>query len=193
VPKRRSRKRRTASRLAGYLLALPVLALLGLLWNEFQRGSFWLLTVALLILLAVLGLRLRGVLARRRRARTLAELLQLTPTQFEQAIADLLRDLGYRDISRLGGAGDLAADIICRDQQGRRVVVQCKRYRPGSRIGSPAIQHFIGMQTVHHQADYGIFVTSSEYTRAAVELATRHGIVLFDGADLSRLMQQVRG
>ena len=123
----------------------------------------------------------------------LAELLQLTPAQFEQAISELLRDLGYRDIKRLGGAGDLAADISCRDQQGRFVVVQCKRYRPGSRIGSPAIQHFIGMQTVHHQADYGIFVTSSEYTQAAIDLATLHGIVLLDGAELSRLMQRLHG
>jgi restriction system protein len=172
---------------------VPVAALVGLLWGELQRGSYWLAGGVLLALLAVLGLWLRDLLTRRRRARTLEELLQLTPTQFEQEIAELLRDLGYRDVRRQGGAGDLAADIICRDQQGQLVVVQCKRYRPGARIGSPAIQHFIGMQTVHHQADHGIFVTSSEYTQAAVDLARQHGITLLDGADLSRLIQQVRG
>jgi restriction system protein len=130
---------------------------------------------------------------RRLRAKTLEELLLLSPTQFEVAVADLLRVLGYRSVKRVGGAGDLAADIVCRDSQGRSVVVQCKRYAPHVSIGSPAIQHFIGMQAIHHRAERGIFVTTSRYSKPAVNLAAQHAIMLVDGEALSRLLLKIHG
>jgi restriction system protein len=127
----------------------------------------------------------------RLRVHSLGELLALTPTQFEGAVADLLHGMGYRDVRRVGGSGDLAADILCRDDNGRSIVVQCKRYAPGNRVGSPHIQTFIGMLSVHHQADHGIYVTTSEFSRPAQQLAQRHRISLIDGAELSRLFQRV--
>ena len=123
---------------------------------------------------------------RTRAARTLDELLLLTPTQFEEAVARMLRGTGYRDVSVVGGPGDLAADILCRDHKGRSVAVQCKRKTPGQRVGSAEMQKFIGMISVHHEADAGIFVTTSEFTQPAIDLAERHGIRLLDGNALSR-------
>jgi Restriction endonuclease len=38
-------------------------------------------------------------------------------------VADLLRDLGYRDVRRTRGAGDLNVDIWCRDPNGARLCV----------------------------------------------------------------------
>jgi restriction system protein len=125
----------------------------------------------------------------RRRRRTLEGLLALSPEEFEAAVADLLRRLGYRRVRLVGGAGDLAADITGRDSQGNTVVVQCKRYRPGHRVGSRDLQTFIGMVRVHHQADRGIFVTTSAFTDPAWELAEAHEILLVDGEELVRLMQ----
>src|SRR5436190_23998912 len=49
----------------------------------------------------------------RLRATTITQLLALSPTGFEQAVADLLRELGYKDVRRTGGAGDLNVDIWC--------------------------------------------------------------------------------
>lgn len=91
---------------------------------------------------------------------------------------------------RVGGSGDLNADVTARDPQGRSVVVQCKRYAVGNRIGSPAIQTFIGMAHVHHKAERGIFVTTSSYTDDARALARQHGLTLWDGSDLTRMVSR---
>ncbi len=123
--------------------------------------------------------------------KTLGELLALSPAGFELEIAALLRNLGYKDVTRTGRSGDLMADITCRDPDGRSVVVQCKRYAPGARINSPSIQALIGMATVQHKADRAIFVTTAEFTTPAIELARQHRITLHDGKDLTRLIHQV--
>jgi len=47
--------------------------------------------------------------------RALEEMLVLTPQAFELAVCDLLRDMGFRGIRRVGGAGDLGVDITARD------------------------------------------------------------------------------
>ena len=122
------------------------------------------------------------------RVQTIGELLTLTPTQFEEAIATVLRDRGYRSVQRVGRSGDLCVDITCRDPAGAAVAIQCKRYTPGHKVGSKDIQQFIGMLTVHHRADRGVYVTTSGYTRPARELAARHGIRLIDGQELARII-----
>lgn len=119
----------------------------------------------------------------------LNHLLEMTPDQFENAIADLLTDLGYYGVERVGGRGDLAVDLKCREQGGRLVLVQCKRYAVDRPIGSRDLQTFIGMMTVHHRADTGIFVTTSRFTKGAAELAACHPIELINGAQLEILFR----
>ena len=124
--------------------------------------------------------------------RTLGDLLACTPHEFERRVGDILAETGYRSVTWVGGAGDLAADLTCRDQSGKTVVVQCKRYAPGNQVGSPAIQQFIGMMAVHHKADKGVYVTTSEYSRPAIDLARRHGITLIGGRDLTDLVHKIQ-
>ena len=123
----------------------------------------------------------------RHRARVLDDYHSLSPAQFEQAVARLLARLGYSRVRRVGGTGDLAVDIVCRDRDGRSVAVQCKRYAPHRQVGSQEMQQFIGMMTVHHHADQGVYVTTSRFTQPARELGTQHGIELIDGARLAAL------
>lgn len=145
------------------------------------------LLYAVAIVLA-LGARVRYGGVRRFSVTQFNELLALTPTEFERAVAHLLQDLGYREVRHAGGPGDLAADITCRDAKGRSVVIQCKRYAPGARVGSRDIQAFIGMLSVHHQADRGIFVTTSEFTPPATKLARQHDVELIDATRLKELV-----
>jgi hypothetical protein len=109
------------------------------------------------------------------------ELRALTPDQFERVTADMLTAAGWTDVAVSGGAGDLQADVTGVSPLGRRTVVQCKRYGEGNNIGSPEIQSFIGMVNVHHRAHLGMFVTTSSFTKPAVDLAFQHGIVMVDG------------
>lgn len=127
-----------------------------------------------------------------RSAPTLDALRALTPTRFELAVGDLLRARGYQDVRHTGGAGDLAADLTCRDRRGARVVVQCKRYRAGCAVTSSEMQQFIGMIYAHHHADYGLYVTTSTFTRPASALAQQHGIRLLDGAALAARLPSQR-
>lgn len=147
---------------------------------------------AVAIVLA-LGARARYGRVRRSSVTQFNELLALTPTEFERAVAHLLQDLGYREVRHSGGPGDLAADITCRDARGRSVIVQCKRYAPGARVGSRDIQSFIGMLSVHHGADRGIFVTTSEFTPPAAKLARQHDVELIDAARLKELVAGTGG
>jgi restriction system protein len=143
------------------------------------------------VALAIVGVFFLWRAYRKRRRLHVAafnELLAQTPAQFESTVAELLRDLGYRNVQQVGGSGDLAADLTCQDRKRRSLVVQCKRYAPGARVGSKDMQAFIGMVNVHHQADGGIFVTTSEFTDQASALAREHDITLIDGQELRRLV-----
>ena len=70
--------------------------------SEDQSQSVAVLVVVALAFAAVtIWWRLYQSKRRRLRAKTLGELLAMTPTQFEQAVADLLHDIGYRDVRRV--------------------------------------------------------------------------------------------
>jgi len=124
-------------------------------------------------------------------AQTLNGMLALSPRAFEQFVGDLLIASGYQQVQHTGGSGDLGADLMCVSPQGERMVVQCKRYAPSNLIGSPAIQQFIGMAHVHHQAQASMFVTTSDFTRPATALAQQHSVILIDGHSLTLWAQQV--
>jgi restriction system protein len=119
---------------------------------------------------------------------TLDQLLAMSPARFEQAIAGLLRELGYRRVRTVGRSGDLAVDIECRDAEGRALLIQCKRYAPGLKVGSRDVQTFVGMIFMHHRADRGAFVTTSSFTKPAIGLARDQRIELIDGRRLATLL-----
>jgi hypothetical protein len=112
---------------------------------------------------------------------------ELTPTQFELAVAQLLVKMGFQDVHRVGGANDRGIDIRCIDENGRKIVVQCKQYRPGSTVGSRDMQNFVGMASRFHRAHYGLFVTTAGFTREARIIAEGVGFELIDGYELARL------
>lgn len=120
------------------------------------------------------------------RNQTLGDFLVLSPAAFEEAVGRLLRAQGYRDVRRVGRSGDLNADLVAIHPDGTRLVVQCKRYAPGQLVGSRDMQAFLGMTVLHHVAR-GMFVTTSEYTQPALDLARQHGIVTVDGEALVRM------
>ncbi|WP_308406482.1 restriction endonuclease [Streptomyces sp. AC602_WCS936] len=104
----------------------------------------------------------------------------LAADEFEQAIADLcLRD-GCADVEVVGGAGDLGADVTAVTPDGRRLVIQCKCYADGNKVGSEDLQRFGGTCFTVHDADVAAVVTTSDFTRPAVEYAEQSGIVCVD-------------
>ena len=96
-------------------------------------------------------------------------------------------------VQRLGKSGDEGIDgVVNEDPLGLDVVyIQAKRYAPDNSIGRERIQQFAGA-LVGQGASKGVFVTTSYFTRGAVEYAQRvpQRIILLDGAELARLMIQ---
>lgn len=110
--------------------------------------------------------------------------LRLTPDQFEHYVAGLLAQCGMRGVEVSGGAGDLGADVVALDEHGRRIVAQCKRYGPRHAVGSADMQRFVGTARPHHRADVALFVTTSRFTRPALDYARQHNVTTIDGAAL---------
>ncbi|MGW2638168.1 restriction endonuclease [Streptomyces sp. NPDC001348] len=104
----------------------------------------------------------------------------LDPDEFEQAIAMLCERDGCSQVEVVGGAGDLGADILAVAPDGRRVVIQCKRYGEANRVGSEELQRFGGTCYTVHRADVAIIVTTSDFTAPAAEYADLCGIVCLD-------------
>lgn len=99
---------------------------------------------------------------------------------FERAVAALCERDGCTEVTVVGGAGDLGADVVAIAPDGRRVVIQCKRYGPVNKVGSQDLQRFGGTCFAVHDADAAAIVTTGEFTRPAEEYAEQCGIVCFD-------------
>ena len=118
-----------------------------------------------------------------------------SPEFFERAVLEVLWAMGYGGklggIEHQGCTGDGGIDgVIRQDPLGlQKVYVQAKRYADGNTVGSPDINGFYG--ALHRRgADRGVFITTSSFSRAAVEAAEQFAgkIVLIDGIALTSLM-----
>ena len=119
-----------------------------------------------------------------------------TPAFFERSIVQLLLAMGYggssEDAGRaIGQSGDDGVDgVIDQDPLGvDQIYIQAKRYAVGNSVGSPAIRDFYGSLSLK-KAQKGIFVTTSSFSKSAVDTAHQIGarIVLIDSEQLGKLM-----
>jgi restriction system protein len=112
--------------------------------------------------------------------RSLERVWAMDDRAFEEYIADLCRRDGCTQVQRVGGAGDLGADVIGLLPDGRKLVVQCKRYAKHRSVGSRDIQTFNGTARQEHGADVPLFVASCVFTQPARNFAAKHALALVD-------------
>lgn len=117
-----------------------------------------------------------------------------SPLFFEKLVIDLLQTMGYGGSRSAAGrvvgkSGDEGIDgIIDEDRLGLDAIyLQAKRWE--GVVGRPEIMKFVGA-LAGQRATKGVFITTSAYTREAVEYAksSQYKIVLIDGARLAELM-----
>ncbi|MFI2779679.1 restriction endonuclease [Streptomyces sp. ALB3] len=101
----------------------------------------------------------------------------MDPYDFEEAVAGLCRRDGCVDAEVVGGAGDLGADVVATTPDGRRLVVQCKRYTSDNKVGSQELQRFGGTCYAVHEAEVAVVVTTGEFTDPALDYAAQCDIV----------------
>ena len=90
---------------------------------------------------------------------------------FEHRVAKVFRSKGYR-VQVTKATGDCGIDLILR-KGGKTIGVECKNYNKSQKIGRPVVQKLDS--ALNHNPysrkpfDYGFIVTSSEFSRDAVE------------------------
>ena len=106
----------------------------------------------------------------------------MSGADFEQFCADELRRTGWW-VQLIGASGDQGGDLIA-EKDGRRVMLQCKKY--SSPVGNTAVQEaFAGMQ--HHEASMACVVSNAPYTKGAQQLAASTGVLLLHHSQLCEL------
>jgi restriction system protein len=118
------------------------------------------------------------------RALSIDQMLDLTPAQFEEYVAQrIFARQGYT-VRNTPDTGDGGVDVLLTDRNGRIAVVQCKRYR--STVGEEIVRDLYGTM-MHSGADRAFLVTTSAISPAAWRWAAGKPIELIDGARLVQL------
>ena len=125
----------------------------------------------------------------------ISRLMDKDPAFFERAVVDLLLAMGYGGTGGKAAATQLVNDggidgVIDQDVLGLDTVyVQAKRYASGNAVGRPELQGFVG--ALSGKADRGVFITTSTFSKGAIDYArydARARIILIDADRLTELM-----
>ncbi|MBT3155209.1 restriction endonuclease [Streptomyces sp. CHD11] len=191
----RRQQQRDAQLLVFAVVAAAAIGLVVMVVN-WLLAHWWVLVVALVLA----GLAGAGWLySRQQRVRWeavraqglrygLPQLDALHHTRFEDAVRELMRRDGCRDARRVGGRGDLGADVKATDPFGRRWVIQCKHRRDGVRgsaVGTPDLQVLNGTARQVHGADVAVIVTNGRVTGPAVTFARQQRLHVVDRQTLA--------
>ena len=177
-----------------------LLTLLDRLLEGFAAGVVALLKAIgrlLLLLLRGIGrlllLLLRGIaypfsrlwrllVGRRNRA---ARCMRLTGFEFEEYMAQVLKDNGFRHVEVTVECGDQGVDILA-VRNGKTYAIQCKNYV--DLVGNKAVQEaYAGAQ--YYGCDILVVVGPTDFTIPAQELAESTGVELWNGEKLSHMMR----
>ncbi|OKJ48487.1 hypothetical protein AMK27_37445 [Streptomyces sp. CB02009] len=114
----------------------------------------------------------------RARELSMAQVDALTWQEFETYVAELCRRDGCTKVVVSGKSGDLGADVVGYLADGRKLVIQCKKYAAHRSVSSQDMQKFVGTARLEHRADVALFVTTCRaFTRDALGLALRQDVV----------------
>ncbi|MFJ7262146.1 restriction endonuclease [Streptomyces globosus] len=192
-PARRQRaQERTAGLLVGGAAALAFAAAV----VDWLLTHWWVLAAVGALAVAAVAARLHRARQRARWEAVRAQGLRyglprldaLHHSRFEDAVRDLMRRDGCADAVRVGGGGDLGADVKATDPFGRRWVIQCKHRAKGldgSAVGTPDLQVLNGTARQVHGADVAVIVTNGRVTRPAVAFAAQQRLHVVDRQTLA--------
>lgn len=122
----------------------------------------------------------------------LSEVMKLSPTAFEKMVMDLMSKMGYGTFEnaamRTAVTGDEGIDgIIMEDKLGFNLIyIQAKRWNEEHPVGRPEVQAFVG--AIAGKGGKGLFVTTSKFTKQAIDYAKSQHIILMDGNKLANFM-----
>ncbi len=129
----------------------------------------------------------KRMLSQKQNIELIIQYYSVKPTEFEKLCADLFISMGYK-VKLTPPTNDGGYDIILSDN-GKVSIVECKCYALNHKIGRPAIQKLVGANYIV-QANEMIFITTSDFTTAAITYAKEANVKLIDGVLLINLLNQ---
>lgn len=115
------------------------------------------------------------------------ELQDVSPREFENIIALLFKNLGY-EVKQTPYTNDGGKDAIAW-MNGKKYVIECKRYAENAAIGRPMVQKFHSA-LIDEKAVGGYFVTTSKFAQTAIDYGKKHNLTLIDGNSLENLFSK---
>jgi restriction endonuclease Mrr len=98
------------------------------------------------------------------------KLTEMDAYQFEFLVGDLLKEIGYENVTVTKRSGDKGVDVIANLTMDGitnvKTVIQAKKYRPGNNISGDIITQLRGSAEVDQR---GLVITTSEFTKSAIE------------------------
>lgn len=113
-------------------------------------------------------------------------LLELTPSEFEEAVAIMFRGLGY-SAKVTSKTNDKGKDIIM-FKDGKKYLVECKHYLKAT-VGRPALQKFYAA-IIEEKAEKGFLVTTGNIAYTVYEYVKDKNIEIINIENLIILMQK---
>lgn len=104
---------------------------------------------------------------------------------FEFFCHKLLIKNGFENVTVTKGSGDQGIDIIA-FKDGIKYGIQCKCYT--SAIGNKAVQEAFSGKTFYN-CHVGVVLANRKFTKSAVKLAEKNGIILWDRSVLEKLVE----
>ncbi len=117
---------------------------------------------------------------------------EMSPDAFERLTQRLLRESGFIHVEVTGRTGDGGIDgkgiARINGLMSFHIAFQCKKYK-GS-VGAPEIRDFRGATV--GRADRGMFITTGNFTKAAIGEANRDGVAPIDLVDGDQLADKLK-
>ncbi|MBR4418556.1 MAG: restriction endonuclease [Clostridia bacterium] len=118
----------------------------------------------------------------------ISQIDDLTPYEFEEWVARLLRADGYK-ASATKKSGDYGADVIA-EKNDIKIAIQVKKFN--QLVGIKAVQEVIGATTYYDCYEGWVITSASGFTTAAHNLAKKHGVKLLNKNDLALMLNRLK-
>ena len=109
------------------------------------------------------------------------------PTNFEGLCSELFESLGYA-AKQTPPTNDGGYDILL-SKGAEKTIVECKCYSIEHRVGRPSIQKLVGANNIV-LANKMLFITTSDFSVAAISYAEEVGVELINGNKLMALLDK---
>ena len=123
---------------------------------------------------------------------TVQNLLDLDGYEFEKLMVQLFEAIpDFDEVRRTRSRADGGIDLVAINTTpfvGGRVAIQAKRYATHRKVDIAAVREIVGSIS-QREFNKGIIITTSDFTKAAREEATRLGVELYDGERLLWLLR----